>query len=355
MTLQYPAITMSEYTRLIGYAECAFWGIRWIGNDPYPCRQIWSLPEREMIQNALLEAQDEIESIIHYPLSPRWFANERHDAHNPIVAQWGHILEAGVMANTMIQAGATVDYASDPAVITVNIGSCAPADVHIFLPHTDIEIEIESIGPTPSSTPITYDIEIPRCRLVDQGYRDNPELGWDYSDVSTWGTPTVDVRCIANDSSTQAVTISKGFCNTQTCADTRGTGCIYIRNNELGFIDVQLASYANGAWSRDYTCCRAKWVEINYKAGKQMLSRQEKDTIIRLAHSKMADEPCGCDVTQRLWKRDRHIPEILDTARLDCPFGLSDGAWIAWKFATTFALRRGSLLFSKPSINSGRY
>jgi hypothetical protein len=34
---------------------------------------------------------------------------------------------------------------------------------------------------------------------------------------------------------------------------------------------------------------------------------------------------------------------------------MSDGAWTAWKFATQFAIRRGGLLFGKPSINAGRY
>jgi len=77
-------------------------------------------------------------------------------------------------------------------------------------------------------------------------------------------------------------------------------------------------------------------VRVNYYDGKQYLSRQMEDAIVRLAHAKMPDEPCGCDVAQRMWKRDRNVPEVLTRERINCPFGMSDGAWIAWQFTRSF-------------------
>jgi hypothetical protein len=359
MSLSFPAIPLSEYIRLVCYSDCAFWGVNAEDNN-YQCRAIWSKCERDILQRALLEAQDELEAVIHYPLSARWFANERHSWGNPIAVKWGHIIEAGVMVDTMIQASVTVDYANDPAIVTVDLGACDPDNVHVFLPGTDIEIEIGSIGLTPGSVwPGTYDIAIPWCRLVAEDHLDNPDVGWVYRQVDNkehWGTDTVDVRCIANDPSIQAITISRCGCDDPPCSDERGTGCIYIRDEILGFVEVTPATYANGVWTKVcLDCCYPNWVMLNYYAGQVELTRQEADTLIRLAHSKMASEPCGCDVTQRLWKRDRNIPAIMTPEQVMCPFGQSDGAWTAWKFATTFALRRGSTLFGRKSINAGRF
>jgi len=58
----------------------------------------------------------------------------------------------------------------------------------------------------------------------------------------------------------------------------------------------------------------------------------------------MPEEPCGCEVAQRLWRRDRHVPEVLTRERINCPYGLSDGAWQAWRFTQSMKLVRGRVL-----------
>ena len=85
-------------------------------------------------------------------------------------------------------------------------------------------------------------------------------------------------------------------------------------------------------------------MRLNYLSGMDPTSPQAEDAIIRLAHSKMPEEPCGCSVAQRLWKRDRSVPSLLTAERLNCPFGLSDGAWIAWKFAMALKKYRAHTL-----------
>jgi hypothetical protein len=108
-----------------------------------------------------------------------------------------------------------------------------------------------------------------------------------------------------------------------------------VRNGELGILDVLPATYSGGEWVTDASCLcsRPERVRLNYKAGVTSLSYQAEDAILRLAHAKMPEEPCGCDVVQRLWKRDREVPKIVTSERLNNPFGLNDGAWIAWRFA----------------------
>ena len=78
--------------------ECAFWGVL----DPSvpvndACSPILTLPERKQIARYLGEAQDEIEQVCGYPLSPRWFTDELPYGFT-VFAKQKKIIEPGVMA-----------------------------------------------------------------------------------------------------------------------------------------------------------------------------------------------------------------------------------------------------------------
>ena len=112
------------------------------------------------------------------------------------------------------------------------------------------------------------------------------------------------------------------------------TGCLIIKDEKLGIISVQAGEYADGAWSGRAMCSRGHpMLHLYYKAGLQHMNAQAEDAIVRLAHSKMPDAPCGCDSVKSFWNRDRNVPQIMTAERLNCPFGMNDGAWIAWNFA----------------------
>jgi hypothetical protein len=49
--------------------------------------------------------------------------------------------------------------------------------------------------------------------------------------------------------------------------------------------------------------------------------------VYRLAHARMGEQPCGCALHERQWSLDRTVPSILTAERLNCPFGLEQGAW----------------------------
>jgi hypothetical protein len=123
------------------------------------------------------------------------------------------------------------------------------------------------------------------------------------------------------------------------CVETTFDGCFYVRNPGVGILDVQQTSTNSNLCN-----CRPQLVRLNYLAGADVLTRQAEDAIIRLAHSKMPQEPCGCDVVKRLWGRDRNVPEVLTAERLNCPYGLNDGAWIAFQFAQSMKVYRSSNL-----------
>jgi len=339
MAVEFPAITLVQYAKRIGYRECAFFGIRHPDNTQFACREIWTKDQRDEIYHQLMQAQLEIEQIIGYPLIDRWIADEQEPYRPLLQTRWGYVIEGGVMSDTMLADGEAVDYAADPAVVgPVALGTCDVEDVHLF--HEDLDAEIIPSGYTVAAGAVTF--QIPWCRLVAPDYEDNPVLGWDYADVATWGATKVDVRCITNDPSQQA-TLHRRVCS-GACEEVTETACIYVHDGRLGLVGVQQANYSDGAWSPASSYLPWQQVSLNYHAGRTTVLRITEDAVIRLAHSNMPTEPCGCDVTQRLWKRDRSTPTILTAERLNCPLGISDGAWMAWRFATSQRLVRGGLL-----------
>jgi len=335
------AVSLARYARRIGYRECAFFGVAHPDNAQYECRAIWTRSQRDMIAWALAEAQDEIEQEVGYFLVPKWTVNERRVYRSPLLTRWGHVISGGVKSDAMLDAGATVTYTSDPATVTISLPACDAENIHVYHPGTDDEIEPESIVLSSASAVIS----IPWCRLVSAAHADNPVEGWDYNDPTIYEA-TVDVRCITNDPSTQGVLVVSPIsaCTATPCTDTEYSACIHIRQPEIGSVDLSRADYADGTWTHKTLCYQPSWVELNYYAGLTELTRQAEDTVIRLAHSKMPDEPCGCQVTQALWRRDRNVPQVLTRERINCPFGLSDGAWWAWRQAEDMKLVRGSVL-----------
>ena len=344
MTIEFSAVPLHRYCERVGYRETAFFGLRHPDNDRWECRQIWTESQRAMVAWALMEAQEEIETEIGYPLVPRWLAGERHTWRSILTTRWSEVIAGGIMADTMAEAGVTVDYSADPATVLAAVGTCAASDLRVFLPGTDIEVVPTVISVTVGVATIT----IPWPRLVAESYRDNPSEGWDYNDMAIWGTPIVDVRCIANDPGVQATLVARHGCTLSCslagCADYQENACIYVRDSRLGSVSVERANYVSGAWARACPTRRPQWAILNYQAGLTILPRQAEDTVIRLAHSKMPEEPCGCDVTQRLWRRDRNVPEVVTRERINCPFGTSDGAWTAWRFVQTMKRVRGNVL-----------
>lgn len=328
-------VTLKRYAEIIGYPQCNFFGVNADIDTGFQCQEIWTKSERDMIAYYLAEAQEEIEQITGYPLCARWIGENESQLYqdkqpykSPMITRFSHVIESGIKATTTISAGAVVDYTNDPAVVgPIATTLTDTSEIFIFYPDSDRQIYSYTI--TISGGFLTIWIE--RCHLVDPAYFDNPSTGWDYNDL-TYFTGTVDVKRIYNSTSKEATLIYPD-CND--CGTTTKNACIYIRDNRVGVIQVKGSNICG--------CC-PQYVNLNYKAGLTVLTRQAEDAIVRLAHSKMPAEPCGCDVVKRLWGRDRHVPEVLTSERLNCPFGINDGAWIAYKFAQAMKIYRGSKL-----------
>lgn len=354
------AIGLARYAQRIQYGACAFFGV-FRSDAPYEgqCRNIWSQIQRDAIEYALAEAQEEIEAQLGYFLSGRYVVGslaaqpDGDDRYvddqaysNPLSARYPKVIEAGVRAESVISSGAAVSHVTDPAVIGPLATSVTnSAEVKVFHPGTDVEIPTTSVTLAGGNVTIT----ISRCYMILLARQDNPPEGLDYTDLTNFES-TVDVTRVYTDASVNADLVAAhncgDFCLAGGCSEFTQTACIYKVDGRLGILRVSPASYADGTWSgASGGCCRAtSRARLNYRAGLASLNKQAEDTIIRLAHSKMPSEPCGCEVTQRLWRRDRHEPDVMTRERINCPFGMSDGAWIAWRFTQTMRQVRGSIL-----------
>ncbi len=354
------AVRLAEYPHVIGIPEDQFWGI--LNPDTYgdeACNPIWTYDMRQMVAYYLKEAQEEIEKVCGYPLAPRWIVDEQQYYGFPLLAKWNKLIEAGFRHVDTIQAGAAINFATDPAVIGPIATTVTDEDeIAIFHPNSEIEID-------PSSVTIaggTVTIRVPRCRLVSALHVKNSSGGWPYADVPPSATSpyesTVDVARVYNDPSIQGGLVwphreSNGECGCTCpscgalCGDYRVNACMYIRNPETGAVDLTEASYTNGAWTgvcANCYCENPTTVRLNYRAGLTPMTKQARDAVIRLSHVKMPHAPCGCGIAQDAWSRDRKIPETLTTERLACPFGTEEGAFISWKFAQAIRVQRGTFV-----------
>ena len=336
------AIPLARYAEIINYTDYAFFGFSDPGNDNYACREIWTQPQRDSIQFHLSEAQAEIEKVIGYPLMPKWFAGEVHPFGCNILTKKTNVIALGIKATDDVDLASVVNLVPDPATVTIATALTSTDGIKVYYPDTEIEISPSDMEFSAGSLVIS----IPKGRLMKYELRDNPVTGRLSSTGSNYQT-TVDVKRHYNDASAQIVAVWPHGCNL-TCSSTgcsryTEAACGTIVDAEIGEISFQFATYSAGSWTTTRRiCCRGnpKKLEISYQAGTEELESIAEMAIIRLAHSKMPSAPCGCDVIHHMWTRDTEIPVVLSVERLECDFGLSNGAWMAWKFAGSLEIDR---------------
>lgn len=349
------AVSLSRYQQIIGYDECAFWGVTYTGQSEFECTQFWSEWMRQSVADALGQAQQMIEDIVNYPLCPTWitgaydtdedprYVDQQIAVGNPIVTRWAKVIQAGVMAESVIDDDATVDYSVEPAVIgpfTTTITDTS--EVRVRFPDSDRII-------TPSRMTYTdgvLTIYVPRCRLVSPDLLDStgdPNVGLEYTDTDNF-TTVVDVKRVYNDPVTNAYLVREHSCNAlctaEGCATATDAACMVIRDPLMGIVEIHPGSYSSG-WTQIDTSYCYNHLRLNYQAGLRTVNRTVENVIVRLAHALMPEEPCGCATTQRLWARDRAKPEVLTREILNNPWGVLTGAFFAYSWATTNAIVRG--------------
>jgi len=327
------AVPLPRYAQLVGEDELLFFGVQNADALEGDCDVIWLKRDRDIIGRYLAEAQFEIEQVTGYPLSPRWITDEEHEYSPILIANWARVIEPGVRAESDIALDEAINMAGDPGIVgPVATTVTEESEIRVFHPDSDIEIH-------PSQIYIAggfVTIDIPRARLVNEANADNPATGLEYDDLGNF-EPSVDVKRVYTSIATEGTlkwphACSSGACCT--CGEHTQDACMTVVDKHNGIIDILPGTYSGGSWGAAASCCSGKptMAEINYKAG-ITTTKQAEDAIIRLAHSKMPHSPCGCEFARNMWIRDRNVPPMVTRERINCPFGMSDGAWIAWRFA----------------------
>lgn len=351
------AVSLPRYAKLIGYEEAAFWGVNYENQLLRGCDPYWTEYQRMSIGNALAEAQQEIEQVVGYPLcptyisgtytdNPRWV--DQQDLRQKIITRYPRILAAGVPVVEIVGSASSIDYAT---LVSKGVGKIGPLvtiaqsvdEIKIFYPESNREIIPSKI--TISSGFVT--IEIPKYRMVKQEFL-NTTQAVDY-DVPGNFLTTVDVRRTYTDPSTQGIMVRPNCTNNECtggCNECTHTACIYLRDPYLGIVNVAPAVWDTDAYQwKAQTICGTGYciVRLNYLAGVRELDLQAEMAIVRLAHAKMGRPPCACDKTGEMWRRDYDVTGAVTRERVNCPFGLSNGAWTAYKWAKALAAQRASI------------
>lgn len=168
--------------------------------------------------------------------------------------------------------------------------------------------------------------------MVKPEYEENPPEGWDYDDMSRFAD-AVDVKREWLDSSA-AVRYVGYRVSLGKLIETTAEASAIIRDAEAGVIALSPASCQ----------FQPRAVRVSYLSGLMWLSENVEDVVVRLAHSRLPDSPCGCNFLKAMWERDTHIPQVLTAERENCPWGMSDGAWTAWMFARSSVQHRARAL-----------
>lgn len=353
------AVSLSRYAKLIGYEESAFWGVVHENQHLRGCDPLWTEYQRMNVAIALAEAQQEIEQVVGYPLCPTWIAGRTSEEflHNErwtdqqnyrvrLVTRYPRLIAAGVRAVEVVETDTPIDHGTEVGVVgPLPTDATSVEEIHIYYPGSDREITPSKI--TLQSGEVT--IEIPRYRLVIPQMLNTPEGGIMYESLKYF-LEEVDVKRIYNDPSIQGVLVRPHCGNNNCvggCSECTQSACIYLRDPHVGLVDVIPATWDEEtlAWSSRVVCAGSySIVRLNYQAGLRYLNLQAETAIVRLAHAKMGRPPCQCDRTGEMWKSDYEVPNVLTRERLNCPFGLSNGSWIAYKWATNLASRRAAIL-----------
>ena len=303
-TIDQGAVPLVQYCKYIAYPECAFFGIT---NEADGNVHVWTKQERDILLNALLEAEQIIVQTLGYPLRKTWFVNERHTVAPRFFTKWSRVIALGTKEETLLETVA-LDLTGDPAQLTLTVDYSD--DVHFFQHDTSVEI-----FPSKVEDGVAY---FPFARILKASLQ---EAGGNYEDDIY--CESVDVIEITTDETKAGV-----FVEDDPPEDL--TGYVYFSN--LGVV----------SFTKDITTLY-EYVDINYCAGEAVSGMV--DAIISLAHARLPIAPGnGAGRTRVLWEQARRVPDWLPKARLNLSMGTQDGAWKAYSFASQNKRLRSSLL-----------
>jgi hypothetical protein len=350
--LAQPEFSLDQYRRRFNMPPWAFNGVENPNEDRRGCDKYWTQWDRDDLAQSLDDAEGDLAEALNFYLGARYLTDTDRPWRDPLQLTYGHVLGGGVRARDEVTPSAS-DFTIDPATITVPTASFSGgvSEVIVIEDETGLEIEYDDIATSGAN----YIISISQYKLLNWTVLEDQSDTIDYNaafPAASWlKLADLTVYRQYRDTDTQA-TITFGpacncWCSGTACTGTEYTGCVFVLNTDIGLVRVNRATLSSGSWTCDQSavcgCYEGDKVTVHYEAGTTDIPGWQR-AIWRLAHSQMGEQPCGCTLAERQWRNDRHAPSVLTAERLNCPFGLTDGAWAAWRWASRHAHGKGFML-----------
>jgi len=347
-----PYFSLDQYRQRFNIPPWTFNGVENPDENRRGCDHYWTQWERDDLAIALNEAEGLLAERLHFYLGARYLIDQDRPWRNPLQLRYGHVVGPGVRARTEVTPGAS-DFTIDPAMITVPTASFAggTSEVVVVEDATGLTLEADEIATVGAN----YVISISQYKLINWANLEDQVDTIDYDPLfplATWlKLADLTVYRQYRDTDTQA-TITFGpactcWCAGVACTGCDYTGCVFVLNHDIGTVRIHRATLSAGVWSCDNSaicgCYSGDKVTVYYEAGTTDIPGW-KQAVFRLAHSRMGEQPCGCVLHERQWRRDRTTPPVLTAERLNCPWGLEQGAWAAWCWITDQAHGKGFML-----------
>lgn len=319
------AVTLTMYQQYVGYDEAAFWGVTYDGQEELACNMLWTGRKRDQLANALAEAQSMFESVCGYPLCPTWIEDFQPCPHNPITTKNSKLIVMGKKSTSVIASSEPISFVTEPANVgPIATSATSVSEIHFYLQGTEREVYPSSV--TLAGGFLTA--EFPRARLILPTYDTN--IGWTgnrFVDLFNFAGELDIAREVADTSQTATL-----FNRDLNCAIDTEQLCARIENGDVGIVRIYRNCYST--IKESFQCKPPFGAQLYYRAGLLKLESRILSAVIRLAHTLIPTSLCNqCDQVHRLWEADNKIPPVLTRERINCPFGLSDGAWFAYKRA----------------------
>lgn len=347
-----PYLSLDKYRKLFNIPPWAFNGVENPNETKRGCDHYFTQWERDDLALAMNESEGLLAERLGFYIGARYLIDYDRVWTDPLQLRFGHVLGAGVRARDEVTPSAS-DFTTDPATITVPSASFSggTSEIVVIEDSTGLEIEYDDI----TTTGANYVINIGQYKLIEWDDLEDQSETIDYDaafPAATWlKLADLTVYRQYRDTDTQA-TITYGptcccWCAGEACAGTDYTGCAFVKNRRIGLVHIQRATLSSGTWSCDNSavcgCHAGDKVTVYYEAGTTDVPGW-RQAIYRLAHARMGEQPCGCALQERQWRRDRVVPQVLTAERINCPWGYEQGAWGAWSWVTDQAHGKGFML-----------
>jgi len=338
-----PKFSLDKYRRRFNIPPWAFNGVENPDENRRGCDHYWTQWERDDLAIALNDAEEQIaERLGFYLGGTRYLVDYDRVWTNPLQLKFGYVEGAGIRARTEVTPTAS-DFTTDPATITCTAADFTNGTSEVIVIEDDTGLEIEYDEITEVGT--DYVISISQYKLIEWADLEDQYETIDYDatfPAATWlKLADLTVYRQYRDTDTQAVITYGPACNCwcadSACEGTEYDACAFVLNRDIGLVRINRATLSSGSWSCDLSavcgCYEGDKVTVYYEAGAGVTDIPAWErAVFRLAHATAGEMPCGCALQERQWRLDRVVPTVLTAERLNCPFGVEQGAWAAWNF-----------------------